>query len=260
MQAVKRSAAVVRFISWTLALLICAGVLAHAALTFPPLTGRVVDEADILNAETRQNIATISADAERRTSTQIVVATVKSLQGVPIEDYGYQLGRAWGIGQKGKNNGVLLLVAPNDREVRIEVGYGLEGDMTDAQSKAIIERVILPRFRTGDFNAGVLAGAAAIFHVITGEAPNLPQGALPPQVRQTNDNDFGWLPILIFFVLFIFGRGMFWPMLFMGGLGGLGRGRGGYSGGGYSGGGFSDGGGFSGGGGSFGGGGASGKW
>lgn len=251
MQAAMRSSFAARLILWTLALVMCVGIQAHAALTFPPLTGRVMDEAGILSEQTKQTIAALSADAEQRTTTQIVVATVKSLQDVPIEDYGYQLGRAWGIGQKGKNNGVILLVAPNDRQVRIEVGYGLEGDMTDAQSKAIIERVILPRFRGGDFNSGVLAGTAAIFQVITGVAPNLPQGALPPQRRQGNDQGFGWLPILIFFVLFVFGRGLFWPMIFMGG-GGWGRGGGG-------GGGFSDDG-FSGGGGSFGGGGASGRW
>ena len=117
----------------------------------------------------------------------------------------------------------------------------------------IIERVILPRFRNGDFNGGVLAGTAAIFQVVTGVAADLPEGAQVPPAQQPNDGGFGFLPLVIFFLLFIFGRGLFWPMLFMGG------GPWGRRGGGFSGGGFSDGG-FSGGGGSFGGGGASGKW
>ena len=89
---------------------------------------------------------------------QIVVVTLESLQGLPIEDYGYQLGRHWGIGQKGKDNGALLIVAPEEREVRIEVGYGPEGELTDAQSRTIIETRILPRFRRGDFAAGIKAG------------------------------------------------------------------------------------------------------
>src|SRR4051812_32322159 len=105
MPTTMRSAARLAFC--TLIALLWAGVVASAALTFPPLSGRVVDEAGVLNAQTTQHIATLSADAERKTTAQIVVATVKSLQGVAIEDYGYQLGRAWGIGQKGKNNGVI---------------------------------------------------------------------------------------------------------------------------------------------------------
>ena len=110
-----------------------------------------------------------------------MVATLESLQGLPIEDYGYQLGREWGIGQAGKDNGALLIVAPEEREVRIEVGYGLEGELTDALSRTIIETSILPRFRQGDFAAGIKAGVAAMIETLGGSY----DPALPPvQVRE----------------------------------------------------------------------------
>src|SRR5260370_40538125 len=101
---------------------------------------------------------------------QVVVVTLKSLQGLSIEDFGYQLGRHWGIGQKDENTGALLIVAPNEHKVRIEVGYGLEGTLTDALSRAIIERDIVPAFKRGDLNGGVLAGTAAILRVLGGDA------------------------------------------------------------------------------------------
>jgi uncharacterized protein len=108
------------------------------------------------------------AQHEHGTGNQIVVVTLKSLQGYPIEEFGYRLGRHWEIGQKGRNNGAILLVAPNERKVRIEVGYGLEGQLTDAQSRSIIERDILPAFRRGDFQAGVLNGTSAMLRVLNG--------------------------------------------------------------------------------------------
>ena len=111
-------------------------VLPALALVFPALTGRVVDEANILNEATRATLTQKLADLEAKTTDQLVVATLKSLQGTSIEDFGYQLGRHWRIGQKDKNNGVLLIVAPNERKVRIEVGYGLEGTLTDAVAQA----------------------------------------------------------------------------------------------------------------------------
>ncbi|TAL01516.1 MAG: TPM domain-containing protein [Rhodospirillaceae bacterium] len=244
-------------ISWhvligTLLCLLWTAGSARAELSFPALTGRVVDQAGILSAETQQKITEMSAEAEQRTGNQIVVATVKSLQGTTIEDYGYQLGRHWGIGQKGQNNGAILIVAPLERKVRIEVGYGLEGQLTDAQSKIIIENLIVPRFRGGDFDAGILAGTAGILQVITGQAVAIPEASPEDAGRQKTDDPLSAIFVIIF-LLFFFGRGLFWPLLFMG----SGLGRGGWGGG--SGGGFS-GGGFSGGGGSFGGGGASGSW
>lgn len=180
----------------------------YAAPVFPPLTGRVVDNAGILSAETQQNLTQMLAQHEQLTGNQVVVATIKSLQGYSIDDYGYQLGRAWGIGQRARNNGALLLVAPNERDVRVEVGYGLEGRLTDAQSKLIIENLILPEFRKGDFNAGVLVGTTTLLRVLAGDASVLPQQA--NQQRQDEDGSEGGSVIAIIVILFIFGR-FFWP-------------------------------------------------
>lgn len=238
-----------------LGLLTLAGEAA-AAPTFPPLTGRVVDEAHILSPAAQDRLTQMLAEHERQTGNQVVVVTLKSLQGYSIEDFGYQLGRHWGIGQKGHDNGALLIVAPNEHHVRIEVGYGLEGRLTDAQSKLIVENIILPRFRNGDFDTGVTDGAAILLRVLGGDASALPQEAQQPQ----QDNDGGGFGTIVAVVLIwlVFGR-FLWPLFFLGALGGRRGGFGGGFGGGFSGGGFS-GGGFSGGGGSFGGGGASGSW
>ncbi len=231
---------------------------------FPPLSGRVVDAAGILSPKTSSDIAQMLAQREQATGDQVVVATVNSLQGYAIEDFGVQLGRHWGIGQKGRDNGAILLVAPSERKVRIEVGYGLEARLTDAQSRVIIDQVILPAFRRGDFDSGVRAGAAAMLKVLGGEKPD-----------EVKDNHFN---STLFLALFI----PAWCLIFFGVWGvligsylrhrndptwlrahhfGV---RGGHSAGFFSGraGGFGGGlgGGFSGGGGSFGGGGASGGW
>jgi uncharacterized protein len=106
-----------------------------------------------------------------------VVVTLKSLQGTSIEDFGVELGRHWRIGQKDKNNGALLIVAPNERKVRIEVGYGLEGALTDAVSRLIIENAITPRFRAGDFAGGITRGVDDIISVLTGDAAEWQQRA-----------------------------------------------------------------------------------
>ena len=134
-----------------LVVLLTAG--AAQAIDFPPLTGRVVDAAGILSAATRADLTQQLEAHERATGQQIVVATVPNLGGLPIEDYGFQLGRHWGIGRKEKDNGVLLIVASAEHKVRIEVGYGLEGDLTDALSSNIINTRIVPAFRKGDFAA-----------------------------------------------------------------------------------------------------------
>jgi uncharacterized protein len=238
--------------------LIAANVAA-AAPTFPALTGRVVDDANILSTDIQEKLTSLLEQQEQQTHVQVVVATLKSLEGYPIEDYGYQLGRAWGIGQKGKDNGTLIIVAPTEHRVRIEVGYGLEGVLTDAQSKVIIDEVMTPAFKQGDYDAGIYNGTLAVLHAIGGAKLNL--NAQPMQTQGDNDSGHGpHIPIfLIIIVLWIvFGR-FLWPLFFVGGLGGFGGGRGGWGGGGFGGGGFG-GGGFSGGGGSFGGGGASGGW
>ena len=139
-----------------------------AALDFPPLSGRVVDAAVVLGAAEERRLTEKLAGHESETSNQVVVVTLPSLQGTTIEDFGYQLGRHWGIGQEGRDNGVLLIVAPSERKVRIEVGYGLEGDLPDAIAKTIIEQEILPAFRSGDLPGGIAAGVDAILAAIAG--------------------------------------------------------------------------------------------
>src|SRR3954468_18478692 len=133
-----------------------------AAPTFPALTGRVIDNANILSDSTEFDLNNKLAALENKTSRQLVVVTLPSLQGYEISDYGYQLGRSWGIGQAKLNNGILLIVGPTEHKVRIEVGYGLEPIMTDAFSSVIIQTQILPKFRSGDFNGGVIAGVDAL--------------------------------------------------------------------------------------------------
>ena len=146
----------------------------YAAPNFPKLTGRIVDNANILSAATKNQLSTILTNLEQNSSNQLVIVTLKSLQGYDIADFGYQLGRHWGIGQKDKDNGVLLIVAPKERKVRIEVGYGLEGDLTDAISSVIIQTKILPYFKKSDFDGGILSGAKAIVGVIEGTyKPNI---------------------------------------------------------------------------------------
>ena len=239
-------------------------VAAHAAaLKFPPLSGRVVDAAHILPNDAVQRLDGLLAAHEKTTGEQVVVVTLPSLQDTTIEDYGVQLGRHWGIGQKGKNTGALLIVAPKERKVRIEVGYGLEGTLTDARSKIIIEEIILPWFRQGRMDQGIVAGTAAVVSVLEGRAVTADR-AVRPAARQTSGVDWPWLIMVVLF-------GVFWlgarPML-AGYPPGYRR-RGPWSrsgpwiipgGGGFGGGGGGSGGGFGGGGGSFGGGGASGGW
>jgi uncharacterized protein len=253
-------------------LLALAGVLlaarspALAAPSFPALTGRVVDDAHVLTPEVQAELNVKLAGLEQKTGDQLVVVTLPSLQGLEIEDYGYQLGRAWGIGQKGKNSGALFIVAPAEHKVRIEVGYGLEPVLTDALSSVILQSKVLPKFRAGDVQGGVVAGTDAIVEQL-GLDPQSAQDrakAAAAEASRAESRAPSRAPaipiflvvIVVFFVIraMLGGRGGgLWmlPFLFMGGGGG-------------GGGGWSrsddDGGGFSGGGGSFGGGGSSGSW
>jgi uncharacterized protein len=193
---------------------------------------------------------------ERATGNQVVVATLDDLQGYSIEEYGYQLGRSWGIGEKGKDTGVLLVVAPSERAVRIEVGYGLEGELTDAISSNIIHGVIVPEFRRGRFGEGIEAGAVAIIAALGGQYE---MRSVRPRSGAPQSTGGRLLLLILFFAtpgMFFFGsRAGYVSRHGMG----MGMGYGGYGGGfGRGGGGF--GGGFSGGGGGFGGGGASGGW
>lgn len=230
-------------------------------LTFPALTGRVVDEAGLLNAVDRAALTESLAGLEARTTNQLVVVTLKSLQGTSIEDYGYQLGRRWKIGQKDKDSGVLLIVAPSERAVRIEVGYGLEGTLTDAMTKVVIEAAILPRFKAGDFSGGIKRGVEEITVLLSGDVKGS-QGGPPRPSALDIAGAKGDAPVWPLIVLGLGGAGllifctvttgggmcrailqiMFLMLLSSGGRSSRERSS------------------FSGGGGSFGGGGSSGKW
>jgi uncharacterized protein len=251
-----------------LAVIVIASAALAQTLTFPTLTGRVVDDAGILDAAARTALTEKLAALETKTTDQLVVATVKSLQGTSVEDYGNRLFRDWKLGQAGKNNGVLMLVAPNERKVRIEVGYGLEGTLPDAVSKLIIENGIIPRFRANDFAGGITRGVDDVIQVLTGDAEEWKRRAaqrlestspvIPPLV----------VVLLVIAVLLVIRRISSYHRAAAAGRNKWGR-RGSDAwvlptGGGWSSGGGSDwggsGGGFSGGGGDSGGGGASGSW
>ena len=149
--------------------LLCLPALLQAQTDFPPLTGRVVDLADLLDTSEEAALVAQLETHEQETGNQLVVATITSLDGRDIADYANRLGRFWQIGTAENDNGVLLLVAPNERKVRIEVGYGLEGALTDSLSSIIIQREILPAFRQGSFSLGIKQGVDAILQAIKGE-------------------------------------------------------------------------------------------
>ena len=227
-----------------------------AAFEVPKLKTRILDQANLIDATLEKKINQLLAGHEKASSNQVIVVTLKDLQGYSIEHAGVEMGRAWGVGQKDEDNGILLILAEKERKVRIEVGYGLEGVMTDAVSATIIQEYILPRFKTGDFSGGLLIGTQAIVAALGGEV-------IAPVVRSKKSGDGSGLPSIIFMLIFM-------AFAVMGRIGGRGRGGrsslwllplmilGGGSGGRSSGGGGF--GGFSGGGGGFGGGGASGRW
>ncbi|VVN98113.1 TPM domain-containing protein [Pseudomonas fluorescens] len=233
---------------------------AQAELKFPQLTGRVVDNAGMIEPSVREQLTQQLNAHEKATGEQLVVVTLPDLQGTDIADFGYQLGRHWGIGQKDKNNGALLIVARDERRLRIEVGYGLEERLTDAQSSVIINQVITPAFKAGNFSKGISDGVAAMLVVLGGNPLDEPSTVYESRGDQQSDFVSRHPGLLVFlvmlFILAIF-VGQMLGILPSGGGGGRGSSGGGFGGGGFGGGG---GGGFSGGGGSFGGGGSSGGW
>ena len=241
-------------------LLLPAAVWAQSTPEFPELTGRVVDQAEMLSPEVEARLNQMLQAHEQASTEQVVVVTLPDLQGFSIEDFGYQLGRQWGIGQEGEDNGALLIVAKDERKIRIEVGYGLEGRLTDADSSVIINRIITPAFRQGDFQAGIVNGAAAMIQVLGGEPMAVPQGQKTGAAQEKPKAGlvalfFTILMAVVFFIGSRGGRGGRGGAALLGAalLGGAMGGRGGH-GGGFGGGGFG------GGGGGFGGGGASGGW
>ena len=271
--------------------MLCASALL-GAITFPtPNNSHIVDEAGLFSVSQTVSLESTLIAHESATSNQIVVVTLASLQGYDIADYGYQLGRTWGIGSKERNNGVLLIIAPNERKVRIEVGYGLEGALPDAIANSIIQNTILPAFKQKNYFEGASSGVNAIISAIKGEYK------ATPKTKKSSHSSF--IVPLLFFLFFVFNAifhsrksqpnrvfpalffGLFAGVLswfifmllwfsvliglvifvltyFGGSLGGGTTGSWGSSGGGSSSSGSF--GGFSGGGGSFGGGGASGSW
>ncbi len=273
---------------------LCWGVAAGAQPAVPPLTGRVVDLTATLAPDQKATLEQKLQAFEARKGTQIAVLMVPTTEPETIEQYSLRVAEQWKIGRKKVDDGAVLVVAKNDRALRIEVGYGLEGALNDATSKRIVSEIITPAFRQGDFNGGISAGVDRMIGVIDGEA--LP----PPQLAsRRTDRSPGWgqmVPIVFMLALVVGGvlRSMLGRLpgavvtggaigvvawFFAGALlialgagvigflftllgGGMGR-AGGWSSGGLGGGfggGSSGGGGFSGGGGSFGGGGASGRW
>ncbi len=255
--------------------LVLGGGFAHAQPGYPLLTSHVVDAAGIMDPVTAAELDAALVAQEAKTSDQLVVATVPSLEGRPVEDYANGLFRTWKLGQQKENNGILLLIAPNERRVRIEVGYGLEGILTDAVTSTIIRNAIIPEFQAGDMGAGVSKGAQAILEVLNldPEEARARARALETQQDGLTDDDVHDIIIFLLFLAFIVfmiwrsggnsgGPGIRGRRRMNPGRGGpvttwdWGSGRGGFRGGG---GGF--GGGWSGGGGgSSGGGGASGSW
>jgi uncharacterized protein len=278
--------------------LLLAGGPALGALEVPALQGRVNDYANMISPTATARIEELSQGLQSSDSTQVVVLTVPSLQGEDLEGFSIRVAETWGLGQKQEDNGVLLLVAQEERAVRIEVGYGLEGRLTDLQSGRIINDEIVPRFRAGDFDEGLVQGVQAIVEAVRGEYVAKEQ----PAASGGRSSSFSFFPFIIlamvlsalgskkriiggvagavltpllalvalplravFSLLFIplgFLAGMILPRIFPMTGGRRGRGGGMWFPGGFSGGGFSSrgGGGFSGGGGGFGGGGASGRW
>ncbi len=242
------------------------------AQTFPELTGRVVDNADIIPPAEEAALEAKLEALETQSQRQLVVATVPDLQGYEISDYGYQLGRTWALGDAERNDGAILLVAPNERKVRIEVGYGLEPYLTDGLSSLIIQQQILPLFKQGDYPGGIGIGADSIIQQL--QLPEDEARLIAQQANQRQSSGGGfpiggliWIAAIFFFFIL--------PMMRRGGRGRRGNSavgniilwevgsaiaRGAMSGGGGGGWGGGGGGGFSGGGGSFGGGGASGGW
>ena len=229
--------------------LVAAMVVSAVQLPARP-EGRVNDLAGVMSAAARQQVETALAAAEARTSNQIVVVTLPSLEGEDIADVGYRIGRTWGIGQQGRDNGVVLVVAVAERKLRIEVGKGLEGALTDLESRVIIDEVIRPELVAGRYDSAIARGTQAIVQAVDGEFQGPGPRAVPTEGSAPRRGiPFGaliglGLLVLLFFISPRTGMLVLGSMMMMGGR----RGGGGRSGG------------FSGGGGSFGGGGASGSW
>ena len=275
-----------------LAIALCWAVVAGAQVPVPPMGGRVTDQTATLSDEQKSVLERTLQSFEARKGSQVAVLIVPTTAPETIEQYALRVAEQWKPGRKNVDDGALLVVAKNDRTLRIEVGYGLEGALTDAASKRIISEVIVPRFRQGDFYGGISAGVDRMLRVIDGEPLPNPEEGRPAGTRGMGSilpvmmvlalvaggvlrtvlgrfpaalvtggavSAVAWMLAGAISVALIAGGVAFLCTLLGGGMGGRGMGIGGFRGGGFGGGGFG-GGGFSGGGGGFGGGGASGRW
>jgi uncharacterized protein len=234
---------------------------AFADEVIPPAPAQYFnDYARVVSSAIASQLNQTLDNFERQSSDQILVAIFPTMQSdSSIEDYTVRVARAWKVGQKDKNNGAVLFVFVQDHKMFLQVGYGLEGVLPDALCKRIIDEQITPRFKAGDFDGGLTAGVQAIIAATKGEYKGTGITVADSQTSHGSSSpflDFGFIVLIIFFIIFARGSGMFLPWLL---LSSSGSSRG-WGGGGYSGGGGFSGGGFSGGGGSFGGGGAGGGW
>lgn len=257
-----------RLVALAAVFLSAVAVPAVAEPTYPALTGRIVDQAGLLTSSDKAQLETELANLEAQSTDQLVIVTVNSLQGYAIEDYALGLARSWGIGQEGKDNGILLLVAPNERKVRIEVGRKLEPMLTDTMSALVIHNAILPGFRRGDFAGGIRAGVRDIKDIVLGDAE-----AVRKRARRNTKNEITTEEMIMLAIWLAIFAYIIWQQyqqakrlgpnarrrrqlddgsVIIVPAGHSDNWRGGWSGGG--------GGGWSGGGGGFGGGGASGSW
>ncbi len=285
------------FLSFIVTILFFVGVMSVFSLDVPPLRGRINDYANMISPQTKRVLNEKLKALEDSDSTQVVILTIPSLKGDNLEEFSMRVVEKWKIGQKGLDNGVLLLVVKNDRKVRIEVGYGLEGRLTDLLAGRIVDYEIIPAFKRGDYDKGFINGVNAIIAAVKGEYK---ASAKPKSSKESNGAKYFPFFILILIVMIVGSRrrflggiigaiffpllalfllpfgslllilallpigffgGMFLPLFFMSGFGGgMFFGGGGFGSGSGSDDFFGDGGGFSGGGGGFGGGGASGSW
>ncbi len=273
-QTYRRMSGHLSAIRYIAALTLLLSLIANTALSapiYPRLTGQIVDRANMLSTAQKQALLEQLSKLEKKSSDQLVIVTLPSLQGYDIAEFSVELARHWKIGQKGTDNGILLVIAPKERKMRIEVGYGLEGTLTDSLADAIIRRSIKPHFKKGKMFDGILSGTKDIIDILLGNKDEVAQ-RLKAKKTSPKGNFGNFLPFILFFVFALA------PTLFSF-LGGTGNSKGGgvliipqdsdtdysstgSSGGWSSGGGWSDGsgGGWSGGGGGFGGGGSSGSW
>ena len=226
------------------------------ALDVPPLTGPVNDYARLFNGSDLRELNNYLYALDQKSDLQIAILTIPSLEDENLEDYSIRVAEQWKIGQKGKDSGVIFVIAAQEHKLRIEVGYGLEGLITDAQSSRIIRSIMIPAFQKGEYGKGTLLGVKNVAGLALQD-----ESLISQEVKNADDDDdFLSIPlVIILIVVFLFGArfmpgGFFWPLLF------LSSGRGGRSSGGFGGGSGRGGSGFSGGGGRFGGGGSSGSW